>query len=142
VKKAIIFIIIIFALVAVFLFIFGVNFSNDISKISDKDIIKILQRNQDAKDYMQKYPDFKIDKKAILSKDDIIQGQDGQNFKEVYQELELADNRYVRVNLTNSSGDRAMITIIDFKIKSAIKAYGIILFKANAKGQTTNQTTN
>jgi len=140
VKKIIIFVIVILAVAAVFLFAFYNKSGNDISKISDRDIIKFLQKNQDAKDYMQNYPDFKIDKKTILSKDDIIQGQNGQNFKEVYQELELEDNRYVKIDLMNLSSDRGLIAVIDFKTKAVLKAYGIMLFKAN--GQTTNQTTN
>jgi hypothetical protein len=133
VKKTIIFVIIIFAVVAVFLFVFLYNLQNDISKISEKNIIKILQTNQDAKNYMQNYPDYKIDKKQILSKDDIIRGQNAQNFKEVYQSLELEDKRYIKVDLINSAGDRGMITVIDFKNKSVLKAYGIMLFKANSK---------
>lgn len=132
-KKIIIFVIIIFAVLAVFWSLFNNYFQKNISELSDKDIIELLQKNQDAKDYMQNYPDYKVDKKAILSKDDIIQGQNAQNFKEVYQSLELEDKRYIKVDLINSAGDRGMITVIDFKNKSVLKAYGIMLFKANSK---------
>ena len=140
IKNKIIFIVVFISLLVIFLYVFLQNHEKDIFKISDKDVIEILQKNQDAKDYMQNHSDFKIDKRGILSKDDIIQGQNGQNFKEVYQELDLEDNRYIKVDLINPAGDRGMITVIDFKNKSVLKAYGIMLFKAN--GQTKSQTEN
>ena len=132
-KKIIIFVIVILVATGVFLFLFYDNFQKDIFKLSDKDIIKILQINQDAKSYMKNYPDFRIDKKQVLDKDSIIAGQNGQNFKEVYQDLEMEDKRYIKVDLINSAGDRGMITVIDFKNNSVPKAYGIMLFKANSK---------
>ncbi len=144
-KKAIIlFVIILIALVA-FAGIFLYNQkSKDISKISDKEIILLLKNNIDAKEYLQSHPDYKIQDKIILTKDSIIAGQKGQNFKEVYQGLDLENNRYVKVNLMNLAGDRGLVAVIDFKTKQVPKAYGIMLFKAgmNQNGQTPSTTTN
>jgi len=102
------------------------------SEASDSEIISLLNKNQDTEDYMQNYKDFKIDKKTVLTKESIIEGQNGQNFKEVYQNLELTDNRYMKVDLMNLAGDRGMITVIDLKEKQVLKAFGTVLFKTNA----------
>ena len=84
---------------------------------------------------MQNNPDFKINNKEILTKESIIAGQNGPNFKEVYQGLELQNGRYMRIDLINQAGDRGLIAVIDFKKQTVLKAYGIILLKSN--GQTT-----
>jgi len=141
-KKSVIFCIIIFAvviLIACFYLKYLKN-SQSLSKISDSGIISLLNKNQDAKEYMNSHSDFKIEKKIILTKEDIIGGQNGQNFKEVYQGLELQDNRYMKVDLMNLAGDNGMVTIIDFNNKEVLKAYGIVLLSAtaNSNGQTAN----
>jgi len=116
------------------------NMPEDISKLTGQQIVSILQKNQDAKNYMQKYSDFKISAKTILARESILSGQQGQNFKEVYQGLELEDNRYLKVDLMNASGDRGLTAVIDYKDKSVPKAFGIILIKTN--GQTAGQSAN
>lgn len=104
--------------------------TQDISKISDNQIISILEKNPDAKDYMQNHNDFKIDKKEILTEEIIRLRQSGVNFKEVYEGLEFEDNRYIKVDLINQAGDRGMVVVVDFKEKTVPHAYGIILLKA------------
>jgi len=104
----------------------------DISTVSDKEIISFLQKNSDAKEYMEDHIDFKIQDKIILTKDMILAGQNGENFKEVYQGLELENNRYIKVDLMNLAGNSGMVTVIDFNSKEVSKAYGIILLSAIA----------
>ena len=134
-------ILIIFSVVSVFvvlatvvgLFLYNSESKNiDILKVSDGQIVSLLNKNSDAKDYMQNHSDFKIDKKEILTKNSIMAGQNGPNFREVYQDLELKENRYMRVDLMNSTGDSGLVVVLDFKTKQAIKAYGIILLKATS----------
>jgi hypothetical protein len=126
---------------AILFVLFFLVYSKDeplnISEVSDNEIVLLLEKNKDCSDYIKKYSDFKIQDKTILTKDSIIVGQNGQNFKEVYQGLELEDNRYMKVDLMNLNGDRGMITVIDFKTKQVPKAYGVMLFKLN--GQATSQ---
>ena len=102
-------------------------------------IISLLNKNPDAKDYMQNHADFKIDKKEVLTTKSILAGQKGPNFREVYQGLELQDNRYILVNLINLTGDKGLIAVVDFKEKNTPKAYGLLLLKAST-GQTNGQT--
>jgi hypothetical protein len=104
--------------------------SYNISNVSDQQIISILSQNSDAVEYIKNHPDFRIQNKTILTKDAIIAGQNGVNFREVYQELDLQDNRYMRVDLTNVAGNKGLITVIDFKTKGVSKVYGILLLKA------------
>ena len=106
------------------------NFPKDISKATNKQIIGLLEKNKDGANYIAKYPDFRVDKKMVLDKDSIIAGQSGQNFKEVYQGLELENNRYMRVDLMNQSGDRGLIAVLDFKTQQTVKAYGVVLVKS------------
>jgi hypothetical protein len=129
--------IILFAVAGLFLYN---QKSQDLSNVSDSQIISLLQKNSDAGDYIKNHPDFKIQDKIILTKESIAAGQNAQNFKEVYQGLELQNNRYMKVDLINSAGDNGLIAVIDFKTETTPKAYGLILLKAN--GQTTSQTTN
>lgn len=127
-------IIILFSIIAViiisFLYFYN-NFHNkeDISKISDAEIVSILNKNQDVKEYIEKNKDFSISKKEILTKEAIVAGQNGENFKEVDQGLELQDNRYIKIDLINKTGDKGFVAVIDFKEKTVPKAFGIILIK-------------
>jgi hypothetical protein len=143
--------VILIALVGWFLYNkFASLHNKDLSKISDSQIISILEKNADVRDYVKVHPDFKIKQKEILTKESITAGQNGTSFKEVYLGLELQDNRYMRIDLINFSGDRGMITVIDFKNETVLKAYGIILLtetqaqvQAQSKnGQTPSPTTN
>lgn len=128
--------IIIGSCVAIILFLAGIGLlfwqkgPQDINNISDKEIISYLQKNADAKEYMDLYKDFRIDKKAVLDKDSIIKGQNAKSFKEVYQDLELENNRYVKIDLINPAGDRGMVCVLDFKEKKIINAFGLIMLKA------------
>ena len=102
-------------------------------------IIAILEKNQGSKDYMQEHKDFKIQDKTVLTKESIVAGQNGQNFREVYQGLDLQDNRYLKVDLMNSTGDRGLIAVVDFQKRIALKAYELILLKAGSiNGQTSS----
>jgi hypothetical protein len=112
----------------------------DFSKISNEEIVAILGKNKDCSDYMKSHSDFKIQDKTILTKESILSGQKGQNFKAVYQGLKLQDNRYMKVDLVNSAGDKGLISVIDFEKTQVLKAYGIILLKVN--GQKTSQKQN
>ena len=136
IKKVLIIFVILFSLfVAVVIFFVYNQKPQDLSRISETQIIARLKENSDAKEYMQNNPDFKINNKEILTKESIIAGQNGPNFKEVYQGLELQNGRYMRIDLINQAGDRGLIAVIDFKKQTVLKAYGIILLKSN--GQTT-----
>lgn len=116
-----------------FLFFFKNQTPKDLSKISDREIIGLLEKNQDSKEYIEKNKDFKIEEKIVLTKDSILEGQNTQNFKEVYQGLKLEDNRYLKVNLINLAGDNGLVSVIDFKDKKVLKAYGLILLKSGVK---------
>lgn len=131
-------IIIIFVIVLMLAIIVGIYFwknnqAGDIAKISDREIILLLRGNMDAGEYIKSYPDFKINKKEVLTKESILAGQNGQNFKEVYQGLELENSRYLKVDLINGAGDRGLISVIDFKEKKVLKSYGLILLSAGVK---------
>lgn len=99
----------------------------DLSKVSDDQIILLLNKNSDAKEYMQNHTDFKIDEKEILTKEVITSRQNGVEFREVYQGLDIQDNRYIRVKLINPAGDKGLIAVVDFKKKTAINAFGLLL---------------
>jgi len=103
---------------------------SDISDVSDGEIIELLKKNEDSNNYMQNFKDFTIKEKVVLTKESILEGQAGQDFKEVYQGLELENNRYLKVELTNAAGDRGMITVIDFENKEVAKAYGLVLLRS------------
>jgi len=104
--------------------------NKDISELSDQDIVSFLETSQDAKEYMIKNPDFKIESKEILTQESILAGQNGLNFKEVYYGLEMENNRYIKINLMNGSGDNGLVAVIDYKEKTVPKAYGLLLIKA------------
>lgn len=144
-------VIILVALVVVIVLAVGIllviqgQIPKDLSKVSSNQIISMLGNNVDAKDYMQKHIDFKIESKEPLTVKSILVGQNGQIFREVYQGLEMEDNRYMRVDLVNTAGDKGLITVLDFNTGQAIKAYGKILLQGyapNTNGQTTIKTTN
>lgn len=131
----IIFCIIIFLALVLIVFIFPTRSKNpqDISLATDKAIISILAKDKNSNDYMQAHKDFIIQDKLILNKDSILAGQNGQNFKEVYQSLFSEDSRYMRVDLMNVAGDRGLVAVIDFKTGQTVKSYGIILLEAGVK---------
>ena len=67
-----------------------------------------------------------IGHKHKRNKEDIIKGQKGQNFKEVYQDLSLEDKRYMKADLINGQGDRGLIVVIDLKEQKVLKSFEII----------------
>lgn len=126
-------IVVLIVLVSGFFLFFQNQTPEDLSKISDKKIIELLKKNSAALEYIERYKDFKIEKKTALTKDSILEGQNGENFKEVYQGLEMEDNRYLRVDLINSVGSQGLIAVLDFKNKEVPKAFGLILLKSSVK---------
>jgi hypothetical protein len=108
---------------------------NNLSKISNQQIISALSQNKDCKDYMEKYKDFKLEKKLILTKENILEGQKAQNFKEVFMGLELENNRYIIVNLIDSSESNGFVAVVDFKENQVPKAYSLLLFKSNIQSK-------
>ena len=125
-KKIIIFVVIIF-LVFSFVFLLKDRKPEDLSVASDSRIITLLKKNEDNNNYINNHADYIIKERSILTQQAIIDGQNGQNFKEVYQGLEMEDNRYLKVDLINPAGDRWMITVLDMKTGEVLKAYGTIL---------------
>lgn len=129
-KKAILFIGIMFLvfLAAVLYFDREVETAN-IFTIKNEEIITYLKKNEDAKEYIEKNSDFEIKNKEVLTEAAISAGRSGQNFKEVYQDLELEDERYLKIDLMNKAGDRGFVAVLDYKTKEVKKAYGIILLQ-------------
>jgi hypothetical protein len=105
----------------------------NLSKITDQEIIGILKKDKDIKEYIQKYPDFKIENKEVLTRESILVGQNAQSLQQIYQDLEFEDNRYIKVQLMDLAGQNGFFGVIDFKNNSVIKAFGILLFKASAE---------
>jgi len=99
------------------------------SEISREEIAELLKKNKDSLNYIEKYKDFEIEEKTLLTKEDILEGQKGERFKEVYEGLELEDNRYLKVDLINQSRNRGLIAVLDLKNKEVSKAYGLILLQ-------------
>lgn len=136
-------IIILILVIAVIFFIKSQSFQNqpayDILGISQEEIVNLLKENKDSLVYIEKYPDFKIEKKTVLTRENILEGQNAKNFKEVYQDLDLEDNRYIQVELINKAGDRGLIAVLDFKKKEVINVFGLILLKAGLGVQGSNR---
>ena len=78
------------------------QFSKDISKITNEEIVGLLKKNKESLDYMEKYKD-----------------------------LYLKNNRYLKINLINSIGNRGLIAVLDLKTETVPKAYNLILIKAS-----------
>jgi len=117
-----------------FLFFIEKDFEKkDLLKISDFEIIEILKKDKDIKEYTQKYPDFKIESKEILTKESILTGQNAQDLKQIYEGLELENERYIKVQLMDLAGQNGFFGVIDFENNSVVKAFGILLFKASAE---------
>jgi hypothetical protein len=116
--------------------------TENLSLISDSQIISILKTSSDVQEYIKSHPDFKIDKKEILTKEGIITGSNGVNFREAYSGLSPEDGRYMRVDLTNQAGDRGMIIMIDFKKNEVVFSALLLLFAQNEEQQTTSPTEN
>ena len=103
----------------------------DISKITEDQIIDLLGTNSDSKEYIEKYKGFKIEAKTPLTKESIVAGQNAGNFREVYQDLDLEDGRYLRADLMNAAGNWGLIAVLDLKTRSVLKAFGLMLVQAN-----------
>jgi len=129
----------VFAIIAVLIyFAFFFNFAKnsiakkDINTITDAEIIEVLKTNTDVSDYIGRNSDFSIVNKEILTKDNILKGKNGKSFQPVYEGLNLEDNRYMKVDLTNAGGNEGYMTVIDFNDMSVQKAFGLLLFQGSA----------
>ncbi len=76
---------------------------------------------------------MKLEKKIALTKESILEGREGEGFKEVYQDLSLENGRYLKVDLINTTEDRGLIAVLDLKTKEVPKVYGLILLKTGVK---------
>ncbi len=94
--------------------------------MDEEEISSLLKKDVDTLAYINKYPEFKIEDKIVLSKEDVIKGQAGQNFKEVYQDLGPESGRYMKLDLINGQGDRGLIVVIDLKEQKVLKSFEII----------------
>ena len=90
-------------------------------------ILDILKTNPDSLEYINKYKDFEIVNKTVLTKESILEGQNATRFKEVYFDLSLENNRYLKVDLMNKQEDRGLIAVLDMETKTVAKAYWLIL---------------
>jgi hypothetical protein len=98
-------------------------------EFTDDEIIQMLKNNSDATEYMKRNPDFKIVNKTLLTRETILKGQNATYFKEIYQNLLLEDNRYLKIDLMDFKTNHGLISIIDLKEGKVIKVYGIILIE-------------
>jgi len=124
--------VVLLAILSLVYFVFQDKIPKNLSLVNNQKIIKILKNNADIQIYTKTNPDFKIESKEVLTKESIIAGQNGQNFKEVYQGLELEENRYIKIQLMNQSGNSGFVAVIDFNDNSVPKAFGLVLFEASA----------
>ncbi len=133
-KQKVLVIIVVIIIAAAIGFVFIKNRAmKDLSKITDEEIINLLEKNNDGLEYIEKNKDFKIEAKTLLTKENIIEGQEGENFKEVYQGLILENNRYLKVDLINGTGDRGLIAILDLKTQGVPRVFGLLLLEGDAK---------
>ena len=93
---------------------------------SEKELINLLKKDDDVLAYINKYRSFRIENKNILSEEEIINKQNGQELKEVYQDINPENDRYVRVDLIDGSGSNGLIVVIDLKEQKVIKSFDII----------------
>ena len=94
---------------------------------TQQEVIQILKTNTDAADYINKNRDYSI-KITPLSKQDILEGEKATNFREVYQNLTLENNRYLKADLMNNNGE-GLVTVVDMKTRAVVKLYGLRLIK-------------
>ncbi len=132
-KQKIVILVLVILLITGFVFVLKDRLFNDYSEITEEEIIALLKTNKDGLNYLEKYNDFQIEKKVVLTKTDILEGQKGENFKEVYQDLSLENNRYLKVDLMNKTGNNGLIAILDLKNKTVPKVFGLILLKSEVK---------
>ena len=97
-------------------------------RTSEEKLLEILKQNDEVAGYMEKNPDYQILNISILSADEIREKQNGTQFRELYENLTLEDNRYVKVDLMDKSG-HGLMTIIDLNKGEVVKVFGIILIK-------------
>ena len=132
-KQKILILVFVIFVIAGFIFVMKGRLFKDYSKITDEEIITLLMTNKDSLDYLEKYKDFQIEKKTILNKKSILEGQNGENFREVYQDLSLENNRYLKVDLMNKAGANGLIAVLDLRKKEVPKVFGLILFNSEVE---------
>lgn len=121
-------------LIIIIILVCGFLYSKLNSVQSDSpEIIDIIRQHKDAQSFINKYPDFKIQSKKLLTKEDITAGQNGKTFKELYNNLLMEDDRYVRVDLINGQGTRGLLSVIDVKEKVPVNVYGLVLLNIGSK---------
>lgn len=125
-KKICLIVLILCILAICAIFVARVFLPKEISKISNNEIISLLKTNNDVKNYLEKYPSFRIEKKEILSKENIVALQNAENFKEVYQDLILENNRYIKVDLIDLNNTNGLIAVLDFKNKQVVKVFAVL----------------
>ncbi|MBU3896288.1 hypothetical protein KKG36_03195 [Patescibacteria group bacterium] len=87
------------------------------------DIVSILKTDPDAKEFIAEHENYEMTSK-VLTAEDIEEGKSGQDFKEVYQDLESEDGRYLKADLVD--GSKGIIAVLDLKAKKVLKVFGLI----------------
>ncbi|MDD5606745.1 MAG: hypothetical protein PHN37_02690 [Candidatus Pacebacteria bacterium] len=101
----------------------------NILELTREQIISLLETNEYSLKYIKSNPGFIIEEKIVLTKESILEGQNGINFKEVYDDLELEENRYLKIKLINQIGNKGMIVVLDLKTQTVPRAFHLLLIK-------------
>ncbi|MDD5013463.1 MAG: hypothetical protein PHD93_03695, partial [Candidatus Pacebacteria bacterium] len=65
--------------------------------ITDENLIEALKTNETGKDFLEDYHDFVIQKRDLLSKEEIEQRKVQGNYIELFEPLLLEDNKYAEI---------------------------------------------
>ncbi len=97
--------------------------------ITDENLIEALKTNETGKDFLEKYEEFVIQKRDLLSKEEIEQRKVQGNYIELFEPLLLEDNKYAEIRVVAKQGGRGIVGTIDLETNKAMVVHWLFLIE-------------
>jgi len=97
--------------------------------ITDEEMLEILEKDSTGLTFLEKYDNFRVSTKELLTKEKIEERKERGDFKEIFEPLLLEDERYLKVRLDDWEGGRGIIATIDLNGGGPVIVHNLFLMK-------------
>lgn len=97
--------------------------------ITDENLIEALKTSETGSAFLEDYKEFVIQKRDLLSKEEIEERKVKGNYIELFEPLLLEDNRYAEIRVVAKQGGRGIVGTIDLETNEAMVVHWLFLIE-------------
>ncbi len=95
--------------------------------ITREEIVEMLKTDEVGLAFLENYDGFKIERRELLSKEEIERRAIEGDYKEIYEDLSLEDDRYVMIRIAEREKNRGLVGTLDMEASVAVSLYNLFL---------------